>query len=442
MILKLNKQHEPLKTTSNSILNKMRKIELLTKNTADEELAGKENILVAGTDNVTLDRESEPGKTVIMVSSTPVDLSEYAKTTEVQTLVNGEATRAAGVEGELDDLTTDAHGNLVAAINEVDAHADTAQSTADNAQSTADNAASKADAAAQEVTSHTENADIHVTQADKENWNNKLDTLTYYEENTSEEFAAVSAPNLDIHSNVAVGDDNNYGNATYASCLLDNITNTSLRGILSTNDGITLELDAGEKTLESIAESINSKYEFCVKAVVNDTNDGIILTAKGHGSYYNDRVYTRGGCFGDGEVRQNSLSSDNFIESTNYTATLNGKNVKAGRRIPYMLNTGDALPLKDSCIYNIKANGKAIVLNKLVVEEYASIEIWLDKDDETTIIWPEWHWLDGTAATTGTDIKNVPPLFNTNARSIIVVRNDGLRTIARLCDWYNLPYND
>lgn len=69
MILKLNKQHEPLKTTSNSILNKMRKIELLTKNTADEELANKENALVAGTENVVLDRESEPGKTIIKVTS-------------------------------------------------------------------------------------------------------------------------------------------------------------------------------------------------------------------------------------------------------------------------------------------------------------------------------------------------------------------------------------
>lgn len=69
MILKLNKQHEPLKTTSNSILNKMRKIELLTKNTADEELADKENVLVAGTENVVLDRESEPGKTIIKVAS-------------------------------------------------------------------------------------------------------------------------------------------------------------------------------------------------------------------------------------------------------------------------------------------------------------------------------------------------------------------------------------
>lgn len=67
------------------------------------------------------------------IGDTAVDLTEYAKTTEVQTLVTAEATRATGVEGELDDLTTDAKGNLVTAINEVDANANTAQTTANNA---------------------------------------------------------------------------------------------------------------------------------------------------------------------------------------------------------------------------------------------------------------------------------------------------------------------
>lgn len=109
------------------------------------------------------------------IGDTAVDLTEYAKTTEVQTLVTAEATardaadtalggrlttvegklvdlpegktieqaivdavgtettRATGVEGTLSDLTTDAQGNLVAAINEVDANANTAQTTANNA---------------------------------------------------------------------------------------------------------------------------------------------------------------------------------------------------------------------------------------------------------------------------------------------------------------------
>lgn len=48
----------------------------------------------------------------------------------IEDAVAGEATRATGVEGTLSNLTTDAKGNLVAAINEVDANANTAQSTA------------------------------------------------------------------------------------------------------------------------------------------------------------------------------------------------------------------------------------------------------------------------------------------------------------------------
>lgn len=37
----------------------------------------------------------------------------------------------------------------------------------------------------EEVTVHTENANIHVTQADKEIWNNKQDTLQHYTESTN-----------------------------------------------------------------------------------------------------------------------------------------------------------------------------------------------------------------------------------------------------------------
>lgn len=49
----------------------------------------------------------------------------------VEELIEAEETRAKGVEGDLDDLSTDVKGNLVAAINEVDAHANTAQTTAE-----------------------------------------------------------------------------------------------------------------------------------------------------------------------------------------------------------------------------------------------------------------------------------------------------------------------
>lgn len=123
------------------------------------------------------------------IGDTAVDLTEYAKTTEVQTLVTAETsareaadtalgtrlttvegklttvegklegiptgktieqaiedavgteeTRATGVEGALSDLTTDAKDNLVAAINEVDANANTAQTTASEALTKANTA--------------------------------------------------------------------------------------------------------------------------------------------------------------------------------------------------------------------------------------------------------------------------------------------------------------
>lgn len=53
------------------------------------------------------------------IGDTAVDLTEYAKTTDVQTLVSNEATRATGVEGALSGLTTTTKDNLVAAINEI-----------------------------------------------------------------------------------------------------------------------------------------------------------------------------------------------------------------------------------------------------------------------------------------------------------------------------------
>lgn len=57
------------------------------------------------------------------IGDTAVDLTEYAKTIDVQALVNDETTRATGVEGELNNLTTEDKDNLVAAINEIDATA-------------------------------------------------------------------------------------------------------------------------------------------------------------------------------------------------------------------------------------------------------------------------------------------------------------------------------
>lgn len=76
------------------------------------------------------------------------DLPE-GKTIEqaIEDAVSEEETRATGVEGTLTSLTTDAKGNLVAAINEVDAHADAAQTAANNAQTAATAAQAAADAA-------------------------------------------------------------------------------------------------------------------------------------------------------------------------------------------------------------------------------------------------------------------------------------------------------
>ena len=61
-----------------------------------------------------------------------------AATVALDTAVKAEVDRAVGVEGALASLTTDAKGNLVAAINEVDLHADGAKAAADAAQAELD----------------------------------------------------------------------------------------------------------------------------------------------------------------------------------------------------------------------------------------------------------------------------------------------------------------
>ena len=57
--------------------------------------------------------------------------------TKIADDVKTETDRAKAVEGTLSTLTTDAKGNLVAAINEIDAHANTAQQAADKAKTDA-----------------------------------------------------------------------------------------------------------------------------------------------------------------------------------------------------------------------------------------------------------------------------------------------------------------
>lgn len=69
--------------------------------------------------------------------------------------------------GDMKTLTTDEKTTLVGAINEVDAHADTAQQTADNAVGLANTGISKADAAQATANSATELANTGISKADQ-----------------------------------------------------------------------------------------------------------------------------------------------------------------------------------------------------------------------------------------------------------------------------------
>lgn len=73
--------------TLNSTSNIIHTVELLTKNTLDKKLAGKENTLISGSSNVTIDRETEPGKTIIKVAGASEDIVLSPDTT---VMVDGE----------------------------------------------------------------------------------------------------------------------------------------------------------------------------------------------------------------------------------------------------------------------------------------------------------------------------------------------------------------
>ena len=89
------------------------------------EALDSEKSQAAGADGLALNITQVDGKI------TSISGSIAAETYDAFGAATAEQTRAKGVEGELTDLTTDAKGNLVAAINEVDAHANTAQSEVD-----------------------------------------------------------------------------------------------------------------------------------------------------------------------------------------------------------------------------------------------------------------------------------------------------------------------
>ena len=86
-------------------------------------------------------------------SDKPAWLTDYnADMSKIDTGVHNAQTTATGADGKADanataigtlaNLTTDAKTSLVAAVNEVDSHADTAQGTANDAATTANGAAS------------------------------------------------------------------------------------------------------------------------------------------------------------------------------------------------------------------------------------------------------------------------------------------------------------
>lgn len=86
----------------------------------------------AGADGLALHIKLEDGKVTELTGSIA------AETYDAYGAAAAEKTRAEGVEGTLASLTTEAKGNLVAAINEVDANADAAQAAADAAQDDVD----------------------------------------------------------------------------------------------------------------------------------------------------------------------------------------------------------------------------------------------------------------------------------------------------------------
>ena len=108
---------------------------------AIQEIEGDTSDAIA---KITFTEETKDGKVTAIahlstekatVSTGVISGAGAASGDQVATAIATETTRATGVEGALANLTTDVKTNLVNAINEVDAHADTAQAEVDALES-------------------------------------------------------------------------------------------------------------------------------------------------------------------------------------------------------------------------------------------------------------------------------------------------------------------
>ena len=107
--------------------------------------------------NVTAERQrAEGAESALGTRITNETTAREIADTELGNRITGETNRATGVEGTLSNLTTTAKTNLVAAINEVDSHADTANSNIGTMNSLTTDAKTTLVAAINEVDSHTD----------------------------------------------------------------------------------------------------------------------------------------------------------------------------------------------------------------------------------------------------------------------------------------------
>ena len=155
--------------------------------------------------------------------------------------------------GTLTSLTTDTKTNLVAAINEVDSHANSAQSTADSAKSTATTA------------NNTANTANNTANTNKTNIGTLTGLTTYTKTNL---VAAINE--VDSHANTA--------NSTATTANSTAKTN-------KTNIGALSGLKTSVKT--NIVNAINNLYDNTIGKTLKSLNDVLLATQQG---YYADAL--------------------------------------------------------------------------------------------------------------------------------------------------------